>query len=133
MGTVKWGRHHPGGYEVSSKGDVTYSALSARMSDGRTIEQWYQCDVKGYEPGGTNWRLGKGKKSLINYPGDHRWQMYLSLWKFWIIRNPQAFTRLAELVPQHDWTLTDRFASTDINQARALATLLNEWWFDRQE
>ena len=42
---VKWSRF--GGYEVSSKGDVRFSALYARFPveyfNGRTIEQIYQC------------------------------------------------------------------------------------------
>ena len=37
------------GYECSSKGDKRFSALFATMPDGRTIEQWYQCDIKGYD------------------------------------------------------------------------------------
>ena len=41
-----------GGYEVSSIGDKRFSAMYAVMPDGRTIEQWYQCDLKGYDIGG---------------------------------------------------------------------------------
>ena len=58
-----WARRDKNGYEVSSKGDKRFSALYARMLDGRTIEEHYQCDVKGYDVGGTNWKLGKGKLS----------------------------------------------------------------------
>ena len=36
-----------GGYEVSTAGDWRFSALTARLDDGRTIEMHYQCDVKG--------------------------------------------------------------------------------------
>ena len=57
-----WNRY--GGYECSSKGDSRFSAFNAIMPDGRTIEQHYQCGVKGYQPGGTNWKLGKGKPPL---------------------------------------------------------------------
>lgn len=35
------------GYEVSSSGDKRFSALFAKMADGRTIEEHYQCDIKG--------------------------------------------------------------------------------------
>lgn len=35
-------------YEVSSKGDKRFSAFYARLKDGRTIEEAYQLDVKGY-------------------------------------------------------------------------------------
>lgn len=47
-----WQRYR--GYEVSSKGDKRFSAFNAILSDGRSIEQHYQCDVKGYNIGGTN-------------------------------------------------------------------------------
>lgn len=52
-------------YEVSTKGDARFSALNARLIDGRTIEEAYQLDVKGYRRFGNDWRLGKGKAPLI--------------------------------------------------------------------
>ena len=121
-----WERKHSNGYEVSSKGDKRFSALYAKMPDGRTIEQWYQCDIKGHDIGGTNWKLGKGKPSLIQYPGDEQWEMYLSLWKFWAIQNFATVTELQNTLK--DVTVfTDCFASTPINQARALAWIFNNW------
>lgn len=48
---ITWARF--GGYDCSTKGDRRFSALVAKMPDGRTIEQWYQCDVKAYDIGGT--------------------------------------------------------------------------------
>ena len=57
---VKWGRKGKG-YQCSSKGDTRYSAFFAKLEDGRSIEQHFQCDTKQYDPGGTNWKLGKGK------------------------------------------------------------------------
>jgi hypothetical protein len=57
----KWARHYTGGYECSSSGDRRFSALSARLRDGRTIEEAYQLDLKGYRKYGNDWRLGKGK------------------------------------------------------------------------
>lgn len=121
-----WERKHSNGYEVSSKGDKRFSALYAKMPDDRTIEQWYQCDIKGYDIGGTNWKKGKGKPSLIEYPDDGQWEMYLSLWKIWVIQN---FTTVRELQDTlKDVTVfTDCFASTPINQARALAWIFNNW------
>lgn len=53
------------GYEVSSFGDKRFSALNAKLSDGRTIEEAYQLDVKGYRKFGDLWKLGKGKAPLI--------------------------------------------------------------------
>ena len=83
-------------YEVSSKGDSRFSALWAKLPDGRTIEQWYQCDIKGYDQGGINWRLGKGKPPKFPYPADHLWQMYLALWRLWAIRNGDLMVELRQ-------------------------------------
>ena len=122
---IKWARR--GGYECSTKGDTRFSALTAKMPDGRTIEQWYQCDIKGYEIGGTNWRLGKGKPPVFAFPGDQLWQLYLGLWRIWAIHNGMLIVELVQKAKEHNHTLSDCFASSDINQARALATILNEW------
>ena len=123
---IEWSRRE--GYECSTKGDIRFSALSAAMPDGRTIEQWYQCDVKGYQMGGREWRLGKGKPPMFPYPEDHLWQMYLNLWRLWSLSNIKLMQELREKARMHDNCLSDCFASTDINQARALATILNEWF-----
>ncbi len=112
-----------GGYECSSRGDKRFSALFAYMPDGRTIEMHYQCCVKGYDPGGTNWRLGKGKPPLD--PTVDLWGAYMSLWWVWADHH-------LELMRELHWEasakgiLSDRFATTPINQAHALAELLNE-------
>lgn len=120
-GVVSWGRR--GGYECSSKGDPRFSAFQATMDDGRTIEQHYQCDLKGYDPGGTNWRLGKGKPPL---GGDRDlWPAYLRLWKDWAARHPGLIKELRAAAAEHGNRLSDCFASTPINQARALAEILN--------
>lgn len=128
MTQINWARRHKPGYEVSSVGDKRFSALHAKMPDGRTIEQWYQCDIKGYQPGGTNWKLGKGKRSLIPYPEDQLYEMYLHLWKMWAVRHPRTVEELASLAREHGHMLTDCFASSPVNQARALAQILNEWF-----
>ena len=116
------------GYEVSSIGDKRFSALFAKMPDGRTIEQWYQCDIKGYGPGGTNWKAGKGKPSLITYPNNEQWTLYKALWQLWAIHNFKLIEELVELVKDHNYCLKDVFANTQINQARALSEILNEWF-----
>lgn len=123
---ITWARYGDG-YEVSSKGDRRFSALFARMPDGRTIEEWYQCDVKGYDIGGKNWRLGKGKPPTFPYPQDHLWQMYLSLWRLWAIHNSDLVVELAQHAAANNNTLKDCFATTPVNQAHALATIINEW------
>ncbi len=116
------------GYEVSSAGDKRFSAFNARMPDGRSIEQWYQCDIKGYEVGGRNWRLGKGKAPRFAYPDDQLYELYLNLWRIWVIHNPGLAKFLQEKAEENGFLLTDCFANTPINQARALAQILNEWF-----
>lgn len=114
------------GYEVSTQGDRRFSALNARLNDGRTIEEAYQLGVKGYAIFGDDWRLGKGKP-----PMDCKvdlWAEYLKLWKQWAEENPELIEELARL--SFGKTLTDRFAKTPISQARALADILNEQFPD---
>lgn len=119
--TVTWERK--GGYECSSKGDKRFSALFARMPDGRTLEMHYQCDVKGYQPGGTDWRLGKGKPPLDQT--KDLYAEYFKLWCIWANNNEQLVLELAEHAKKNGYVLTDMFATTPINQARALADILN--------
>lgn len=117
-----------GGYECSTKGDKRFSALVAKMPDGRTIEQWYQCDIKGYQVGGTDWRLGKGKAPLLAYPQGQLREMYKSLWRIWAIHNHMEMAELLVCAKAHGNALTDCFATTPINQAAILAEILNEWF-----
>lgn len=115
-----------GGYECSSKGDKRFSAFYARLKDGRTIEEAYQLDVKGYRKFGNNPMLGKGKPPLNKFEGDDLYKAYLELWKTWAKENPELIKTLAELAKQFDNTLSDMFATTPVNQARALSEILNE-------
>ena len=117
-----WARMSEKGYEVSSKGDKRFSAFNAVLPDGRTIEQHYQCDVKGYDVGGTNWRLGKGKPAIVEVELLHE---YISLWKLWAKDNIALMRTLYTAAKQNDYTLTDCFATTEVNQANALSIILN--------
>jgi hypothetical protein len=109
---------------VSSVGDRRFSALNARLQDGRTIEEAYQLDLKGYRALGNDWRLGKGKAPLRDLTHEALWLGYLDLWRQWSCENP---TLIDELHRQSAGrTLTDRFASTPTNQARALSIILTE-------
>ncbi len=117
-----WKRY--GGYEVASRGDARFSAFNAIMPDGRSIEQHYQCDVKGYDPGGRNWRLGKGRPPLD--PSTDTWQEYLNLWRQWSANNLPLMRELYRATKSTGGILSDRFATTPVNQAHALATVLNE-------
>jgi uncharacterized protein YnzC (UPF0291/DUF896 family) len=108
----KSGRYADNNYEVSSQGDKRFSALFAKLSNGKTIEQTYQ-ELKG---------SGKGQPS-IHKDFDY-WNTYKNLWKQWSNENPELINELAEKAKGK--TLTDKFANTENNQARALAEILNE-------
>lgn len=118
---VRWARS--GGYECSSAGDKRFSAFYAKLEDGRTIEAHYQCDVKGYQPGGTDWRLGKGKPPIREVD---LWAEYLALWRRWAALNPDLLKELRRNAVRTGNVLSDNFATTDVNQAHALAVLLND-------
>lgn len=123
----KWGKKF-NGYEVSSRGDRRFSAFNAYLEDGRTIEHHYQCDVKGYDVGGKNWKLGKGKPPLDT--SKNLWEEYLKLWRRWAKINPDLMEELRAVAKLYGYTLTDMFAKTEVNQAKALATILNEMYPD---
>lgn len=110
-----WARFSNNGYEVSSHGDRRFSALFARFADGRTIEEAYQLDVKGYRSVSNNWRTGKGKPSLRDVD---LWTEYLALWLNWADENPDLIEELK--IAAAGKVLTDKFASSSISQARAL-------------
>lgn len=120
-----WKRY--GGYECSTHGDRRFSAFTAMMPDGRTIEMHYQCDVKGYDPGGKNWRLGKGKPPLdTKKPQSQLLNEYVELWRTWAKLNPFLVMELETNVAKHNYVLSDKFATTPVNQAHALSIILNE-------
>ena len=123
--TVYWSAKATDGYECSTKGDKRFSALCATMPDGRTIEMHYQCDVKGWQPGGTDWRFGKGLPAVDGSSRAELWSKYLALWEEWAKHHTQELEELRALAHQHNSTLSDRFATSPINQAHALATILN--------
>jgi len=120
----KWSRYSDNSYEVSSQGDKRFSALIAKLKDGRTIEEAYQLDVKGYRKQGNNWSLGKGKPPIRNITKEQQWNEYKELWKTYLSENPNLLKDLQQKAK--DKVLTDKFASTDISQARALTEILNE-------
>lgn len=115
-----WSRTN--GYDVTGRGDRRFSAFFARLQDGRSIEEHYQCDVKGYDPGGRNWKLGKGKKPLRDV---NLWAEYLKLWRTWAADHPALIYELRAVVASRGYVLRDRFATTEVNQAHALAAILN--------
>ena len=122
--TRSWARTAEGGYEVSSAGDARFSALTARLRDGRTIEEAYQLDVKGYRAFSDNWRAGKGKPPLSRMSEDALYAAYRALWSRWAGENRALMEELRRLTK--DGVLTDKFANTPVSQARALCEILNE-------
>lgn len=121
---MDWARYAKDGYEVSSQGDTRFSALFAKLSDGRTIEEAYQLDVKGYRQISTSWRDGKGKPPLNGKSADRLFEEYLALWQLWVVENPEAFADLR--LKSKGKLLTDKFSTTGVNQAHALAVLITE-------
>lgn len=113
-------------YEVSTAGDSRFSALRARLSDGRTIEEAYQLDVKGYRELGDDWRLGKGKPPRTKMSKNELRTAYQDLWRQWTKENPELFQELSTRV-REGARLTDRFARPGSNnQADALMGLIRE-------
>lgn len=80
--------------------------------------------MKGYNPGGTNWKLGKGKPSLN--PEIDLYKEYKALWVRWAKLNPELMEELrVKSLELNNGVLSDVFASTEISQARALSEILN--------
>lgn len=131
----KWGKKSANGFEVSTaakgeNGDSRFSALNARLSDGRTIEEAYQLDVKGYRQLGYTWSQAKhdrGVHAPIPMTPTQLYDAYLSLWRQWANENPKLIEELRE--KSKGKVLTDVYASdspTAVSQARALAQILDE-------
>lgn len=56
---------------------------------------------------------------------EELWQKYLKLWQIWASNNKELLDELKILISKYNNTLSDKFATTPINQARALAEILN--------
>lgn len=125
-----WARRHANGYECSSVGDRRFSALFAILPDGRTIEEAYQLDVKGFRAISNNWKVGKGKPPYNGKNRDELWTEYLGLWTIWVAHNDALFHELKDL--SRGKILTDQFATSDINQAHALSVLIERDAFHKK-
>ena len=119
-----WARYSKNGFEVSSAGDKRFSAVYAKLKDGRTIEEAYQLDIKGYRIQGNDWKLGKNKPPLINISKEESWLQYKELWRTYLNENPELLQDLKD--KSKGKILTDQFAKTEVSQARALAEILRE-------
>lgn len=112
-----------GGYECSSKGDKRFSAFNAIMKDGFSIEHHYQVFIKGYP----SIKEGKGKPPLTPMTKEYQWFLYKNLWVNWAANNKDLIDELAVAAAYSGYVISDVFASTEINQARALAYVLNSY------
>lgn len=131
---IQWSRAKDlGGYDISSTGDVRYSSYTAKMPDGRSLEAWYQCDVKGYEPGGTQITLGKGNVPLVPYKGNELFIAYKGLWRIWAVYNIPLMKELLKLAQSNGNLLIDYTSTSDVCNARALSEILNEWLLQIEE
>lgn len=121
---MPWARFSPNGYECSSQGDTRFSALYATLADGRTIEEAYQLDIKGYRVKTSNWKDAKGKPAVNGKTRDELRAEYLALWEQWAVENPELIKELE--VISRGKTLTDKFATSDICQAHALSVIIDQ-------
>lgn len=108
--------------EVSTRGtkfSKQFSALNAKFKDGRSIEEVYQVDIKGYK----SIKEGKGKppkNKKLNLQKE-----YDKLWSKWIQENPTLVKDLKTLVTKNRANLKDSFAKPGtVNQAETLTRLL---------
>lgn len=98
--------------------------MFARLPDGRTIEEAWQLDAKGYRQYTNNWKDAKGKPPLEGF--NPTYEQYKGFWVTWARANPELMRELAVKAKDHDLYLSDVFANTPVSQARALSELLNE-------
>lgn len=116
-----WSRYSKKGYEVSTHGDKRFSAFNAILKNGKSIEYTYQVNIKGYN----SIKEGKGKLSKNKYSHDDLWMLYKSLWIEFFELHPNLLIELYNITNTNK-ILTDKFATSDINQARAISEILNE-------
>lgn len=132
-----WDRVSENSYEVSSKGDKRFSALTATFKkgtiidgvdvSGRTIEDVYQSVIKksrkGQAPSRDSKLYNESLKTKEEREDFSYTEGYFPLWQEWARQNPELIEELR--IKAKGKVLTDQFASTRVSQARALADILN--------
>lgn len=133
-----WSRYSNIGYEVSSDGDDRFSALKATFNDGtiwdgrkvggKTIEWVYQTIVKksgkGQPPAKDSVLYNENLKTKEEREDYSYEKGYLPLWRLWAEQHPKEMDDLRAKAQGR--VLTDKFATTRVSQARALADILND-------
>ena len=126
-------------FEVSTAGDELgkkFSAFNAIFDDGtiidgvdvsgKSIEYVYQNVIKksgkGQPPAQDSRLYNPNLKTKAEQEEFSYQDAYLPLWKEWARQNPELIEQLREA--SKGKTLTDRFATTAVNQARALTEIL---------
>lgn len=93
----------------SSKNNEPLSALRMKFSDGRTIEEVYQLDVKGYRRSAMEnsawrnepwkmWMEGKSKPTLKGQTPEELDSQYTDLWRHWFNQNPDQLELAARAI-----------------------------------
>ncbi len=124
---LEWGRIVKSpmtGYEVSSLGDRNFSALYAKLKNGKTIEEVYQLDIKGYRGKVKHWLDARGKSPIRKISAERIYKEYKGLWEQYLNENPYLRSELFRVADGK--MLTDFFAKTDISHAMVLSEILNE-------
>ena len=138
-----WARYSSNNYEVSSAGDIRFSAKYAKFKEGTviegvdvggyTIEQVYQTLIKQGKLRKSDAKTGRPSNPKLLDPTltddasreDLSYSVgYLPLWRTWAEQNPELISELKEKAKGK--ILTDQFAKSRVSQARALAQILNE-------
>lgn len=138
-----WARYSSNNYEVSSAGDIRFSAKYAKFKEGTviegvdvggyTIEQVYQTLIKQGKLRKSDAKTGRPTNPKLLDPTltddasreDLSYSVgYLPLWRIWSEQNPELISELREKAKGK--VLTDQFAKSRVSQARALAQILNE-------
>lgn len=109
-------------FECSSKGNKHYSALYA-MLDGKSIEEIYQLDIKGYRGKVDHWVKAKGKPPLNKLTEDELYNKYIKLWQTYFKQHDDLYINILEKAKGK--TITDMFGVRPINQARAICDICN--------
>lgn len=133
--------------ECYSKGDRRFSALYAKLADGRTIEEVYQSAKR--DQNGNPYPKGRAKKKPchylhilgINVPCSHamRHTFYTMLWWIWLMENPElaeeatTYEGFRDIYDGHGGIVHQKGCSAlpdtiedSACQARAIAFLISE-------
>jgi hypothetical protein len=120
----------------SRKTNEPLSALRMKFSDGRTVEEVYQLDVKGYRQAAMSnsqwkdkpwmmWMEGKGKPPLKGQSPAELEAQYTDLWRHWFNQNPDQLEVAARAIGNRP--INDLFASPgSVSQSKSIHEILVE-------